>query len=162
MGDTARLLAVAQAGGLLASMAFIHFFVDWIPQTHSEATSKHCNAVVRARHCLVYASGFVPLLIWLGISWQRMTICVNVLFWSHFVQDTYYFVYLWARYIRRPFIDAGPDSKGKQLFKDVVLGPESFSQWVSDSNLGLILTIAIDQIIHLAFLVVVVAIVMWP
>jgi hypothetical protein len=61
-----------------------------------------------------------------------------VLFGSHFIEDTYYPVYLWAKYIRRiPEVRLG----GVAAFKAQFATP-----------LGLTLFLAIDQIIHLCFL----------
>lgn len=129
---------LASIGGLFAVFAFIHFFVDWILQTHAEAMAKHNTASVRAKHCLVYTLGFIPLLIWMGFGLWPFIIAVNILFWSHFIEDTYLPVYLWARYIRQP-----PEMKDdpKAGFIEFIKTP-----------LGKILMIAVDQIIHLAFL----------
>lgn len=136
--------ALAHAGGLFAVFAFVHFFVDWIFQTHAEAMAKHNNWKVRARHCAIYTAGFVPLLAWLGWGAGHLAAGTAILFVSHFVEDTYLPVYLWALYVRRvPIVRHG--------------GREAFSVWV-DSTLGKILMIAVDQIIHITFLWALVAI----
>lgn len=93
---------IAMAGGLFAVMAFVHFFVDWIFQSHAEAMVKHNNPRVRAKHCLIYTLGFVPLMCLLNYSFWEWLIALNILFWSHFYLDTYHGVFLWAKYIRRP------------------------------------------------------------
>jgi hypothetical protein len=63
----------------------------------------------------------------------------NILFWSHFVEDTYLPVFLWAKYVRKPpEMDCENKMEGFKLFVQTTLGK--------------ILMIAIDQIIHLAFL----------
>lgn len=129
---------LAAAGGLFAVFTFIHFFVDWVFQSHAEAMVKHNNWKVRAKHCLIYTLGFVPILIWLKFSTIKFLIGVNVLFWSHFIEDTYLPVYLWAKYIRKP--------------TEMLVDPkEGFIAFISTS-LGKILMITIDQIIHLSFL----------
>lgn len=129
---------IAKIGGIFAVLTFVHFFVDWILQTHAEAMAKHNNAKVRARHCLIYTVGFVPLLWLLHLSLLECFVSINILFWSHFVEDTYLPVYYWAKYIRKP-----PEM--------VVDSKAGFIQFVS-TPLGKILMIAVDQIIHLAFL----------
>jgi hypothetical protein len=142
---------LALSGGLFAVMTFIHFFVDWIFQSHAEAMAKHNNAMPRARHCAIYAVGFVPLLlafIWVGaLTPIQLVISIAILFISHFYLDTYHGVYLWAKYIRRP-----PEMN----CEDKKLG---FVQFVQ-TTLGKILMIAIDQISHLSFLWIIVYFVM--
>lgn len=145
-------------GGLFAIFTFVHFFVDWILQTHGEAMAKHNNAKVRARHCLIYTVGFIPLMWVLHFSPWQFVIGLNILFWSHFVEDTYVPVYLWAKYIRKPPEMTEP---WKETFARVdgslsvkVHPPDAkrgFIEFVQ-TPLGKILMIAVDQIIHLAFL----------
>lgn len=93
---------IALAGGLFAILALVHFVVDWVFQSHSEAMVKHNNPKVRAKHCAIYTLGFLPLFYLFGFEWWEWLIGANVLFWSHFVEDTYVPVFLWAKYIRRP------------------------------------------------------------
>lgn len=129
---------VALAGGLFAVFTFIHFFVDWIMQTHAEAMAKHNNWKVRAKHCLIYTVGFIPLMWYLNFTTLQFVVGLNILFWSHFVEDTYLPVYWWAKYIRKP-----PEMKDNPK--------EGFIIFIQ-TTLGKILMIAVDQIIHLAFL----------
>jgi hypothetical protein len=126
------------AGGLFAILTFVHFFVDWICQTHSEAMQKHNNPIVRARHCAIYTIGFVPFLFWFNLTGLEIFFSMNILFWSHFIEDTYVPVFLWAKYVRRP----------PEMINDPKNG---FLSFIS-TPLGKILMIAVDQIIHLAFL----------
>ena len=148
------LLEIALMGGLFAVLGFIHFFVDWIFQSHSEAMVKHNNPKVRAKHCLIYTLGFVPLFLFCHFAWWEWLIALNILFWSHFAEDTYLPVFLWAKYIRRPPEMTQPR---KQVGVDgyvSILPPDAkagFMEFVQ-TPLGKILIIAIDQIIHLAFL----------
>jgi len=130
---------VAIAGGLFAAFTFVHFVVDWIMQTHAEAMAKHNNWKVRARHCLIYTVGFIPLLWYLNFTPLQYLIGLNILFWSHFVEDTYLPVFLWAKYVRKP-----PEMNCEDKM-------EGFKLFVQ-TTLGKILMIAVDQIIHLAFL----------
>ena len=88
-------------GGLLSVLTFIHFFIDWIFQTHAEAMVKHNNLRVRAKHCAIYTSPFIPLLWWLHVPTTNIVICAAILFFSHLAEDTYIPIVLWARYIRR-------------------------------------------------------------
>jgi hypothetical protein len=137
------VILFALAGGLFSVLTFIHFFVDWICQTHAEAMAKHNNAKVRARHCLVYTLGFVPLLLIFthvgALTLLELSICLLILFMSHFYLDTYHGVYLWAKYIRRPPEMDQADTR------------QGFIQFVQ-TTLGKILMISIDQISHLFFL----------
>src|SRR5271163_1367015 len=96
------LINIALLGGIFAILSFIHFFVDWIFQSHAEAMVKHNNPKIRAKHCAIYTAGFVPLFLLCDFSWLEWFVALNILFWSHFYLDTYHGVYLWAKYIRRP------------------------------------------------------------
>jgi len=114
---------LAHAGGLFAAFTFVHFVVDfvvdWIFQSHAEALAKHNNARVRARHCAVYTAGFLPLLLWLGWEPWRIGVGAAVLFLSHFAEDTYWPVYVWARHVRRvPLVRAYPDAQGFVMWVD--------------------------------------------
>ena len=152
------ITTIALGGGLFAIFTFIHFLVDWIFQTHSEAMVKHNNPKIRAKLCLIYTAGFIPILLILGLNWWEMLISLNILFWSHFAEDTYLPVYLWAKYIRKPPEMTDP---WKESFREVdgsvtikVHPPDAkrgFMEFVT-TPLGKILMIVIDQIIHLAFL----------
>lgn len=133
------LLRIALMGGLFAVLGFIHFFVDWIFQSHAEAMVKHNNPKIRAKHCLIYTVGFVPLFCFCDFSLVEWLVATNILFWSHFCEDTYIPVFLWAKYIRKP---------PEMACEDPHAGFVAFIQ----TAMGKILMIAIDQIIHLAFL----------
>jgi hypothetical protein len=139
---------MALGGGIFAILAFVHFFVDWIFQSHSEAMVKHNNPKIRAKHCAIYTLGFLPLFYLFGFSWWEWLVGINILFWSHFGEDTYLLVYLWAKYIRRPPQMIEPN--------DPKIG---FVQFV-ETPLGKILMITVDQLVHLAFLFPVVWLVM--
>lgn len=145
---------IALAGGLFAIFTFVHFFVDWVCQTHSEAMAKHNNPKVRARHCLIYTLGFIPLMWVLGFQTWEWVAGLNILFWSHFVEDTYIPVYLWAKYIRRPPEMIEPIKQTQLDGYVTLLPPDPKAGFVAfiQTPLGKILMIAIDQIIHLAFL----------
>jgi hypothetical protein len=149
-------------GGLFAILTFIHFFVDWIFQSHSEAMVKHNNPKVRAKHCAIYTAGFTPLLlafVWFGVLTPiQFIICVAILFISHFCEDTYLPVLWWAQYIRRPPqmtilrpTKIGVDEQGKDIIKQLPNPKIGFGEFV-ETAIGKILMITIDQIIHLAFL----------
>jgi hypothetical protein len=157
----------ALGGGLFAVLTFVHFFVDWIFQTHSEAMVKHNNPWIRAKHCAIYTIGFVPVLFLFGFNFVELLVSINILFWSHFIEDTYIPVFLWAKYIRKPPEMVEP---WKETYTRVdgtvaikVHPPDAergFSEWIQ-TTMGKILMIAIDQIIHLAFLIPIVVIAMW-
>jgi hypothetical protein len=149
---------IALAGGLFAIMAFIHFFVDWIFQSHSEAMIKHNHPWVRAKHCFIYTIGFIPLMCFLKYSFWEWLIALNILFWSHFAEDTYIPIYLWAKYIRRPAEMTEPwkenyiRADGSVAFRVHPPDPKhGFGEFIQ-TPIGKILMITIDQIIHLTFL----------
>jgi hypothetical protein len=148
------ILQIALLGGLFAVLSFIHFFVDWIFQSHAEAMVKHNNPKIRAKHCLIYTIGFVPLFCLCDFSLVEWLVATHILFWSHFAQDTYVSVFLWAKYIRRPPEMTEPR---KQIGVDGyvnILPPDAKAGFVDfiQTAMGKILLIAIDQIIHLFFL----------
>lgn len=149
---------IALGGGLFAIFTFIHFLVDWIFQTHAEAMAKHNNWKVRARHCIIYTIGFLPIMYVLHFSLLEFGIGAAILFVSHFIEDTYLPVYLWAKYIRKPPEMTEPQKElsiridGEQIIKIHPPDPKKgFMEFVS-TPLGKILMIAVDQIIHILFL----------
>jgi Protein of unknown function (DUF3307) len=148
------ILILALLGGIFAVLAFVHFFVDWIFQSHAEAMVKHANWKVRAKHCAIYTAGFLPIFWLAGFSWGEWLVAINVLFWSHFCEDTYLPVYWWAKFIRRPPEMTQP-RKSTGVDGYVTVGaPDPKAGFIEfiQTPLGKILMIAIDQIIHLAFL----------
>ena len=157
-----HLHTLSLAGGLFAVLVFIHFFTDWLFQSHAEAMIKHNHPWVRAKHCLIYTIGFIPIMLYLQFSLVSFLIGINVLFWSHFVEDSYVPVYLWAKYIRKPpqmfepWKEAYVRVDGQTAFK--VHPPDfkhGFEQFV-ETPIGKILLITVDQIFHLAFLWIIV------
>lgn len=156
--DGRVVILLAMAGGLFAVLTFIHFFVDWVFQSHSEAMVKHNNPKVRAKHCLIYTLGFVPFMWLCDFTVWEYVLSINVLFWSHFYLDTYHGVFLWAKYVRRPpeMVESWKEiylrEDGSTAFKvhspDPVKGFVEFIQ----TTLGKILMITLDQISHLIFL----------
>lgn len=153
------LIKVMLGGGLFAILTFIHFFVDWIFQSHAEAMVKHNNAKIRAKHCAIYTAGFLPILLFCmvagALTWWQLLLSVTILFVSHFCEDTYLPVYWWAKYIRRPPEMTEPLRVPTNINNHFnVLPPDpkaGFIQFIQ-TPLGKILMIAIDQIIHITFL----------
>jgi hypothetical protein len=161
-----NIVQLAVVGGVFAVLVFIHFVVDWLFQTHDQAMAKATDALVRAKHCTVYTMGFVPLLWALHVPMVLAVLCIQILFWSHYLEDTYVPVYLWAKYVRKPkgvnFINAavlnstqgglapGYQTETFEYAKDIL----GFKTWMG-TPLGAILGITVDQIIHLAFLLLV-------
>lgn len=148
------ILEIALMGGIFSILIFIHFFVDWIFQSHSEAMVKHNNPKIRAKHCFIYTLGFVPLLFFCNFSVLEWLFALNLLFWSHFCEDTYIPVYLWAKYIRRPPEMTEPRKEVGIDGYVTVSPPDPKAGFVDfiQTPMGKILMIAIDQIIHIAFL----------
>ena len=148
------LLELALTGGLLAILVFVHFFVDWIFQSHAEAMVKHNTPKIRAKHCLIYALGFAPLMWLFNFTPLEWFFGLNLLFWSHFVEDTYLPVYLWAKHIRKPPEMTEPRKQPGVDGYVQVLPPDPKAGFVEfvQTPMGKILMIAVDQIIHIAFL----------
>lgn len=145
---------LAVAGGLLSIFVLIHFVADWVFQSHATAMAKSTNAEVRAKHCAWYTVSFWPVLWYLTGPWQ-FVLSNFILFFSHFYEDTYYPVFLWAKHIRKPAVNSQFDVAWKHPLYNI----EDFKRWVQ-TPLGIILMIAIDQIIHIVFLFIVVEIIL--
>ena len=146
-----RIEYISMAGGLFAVLSFVHFFVDFICQTHFEAMNKHNRPWIRARHCAVYTVGFVPILCFFNFGLLEWLAAVNILFWSHFYLDTYHGVFLWAKYVRQPPEFKQIGTSGDLSQSAPADDKEAFVRFIS-TQLGKILMISIDQISHLSFL----------
>ena len=143
------------AGGLFFLLTFNHFVVDWLFQTHKEAMEKPVNNLVRARHCLIYTVGFLPLLLLLGLNFFELYLSLIILFLSHFVIDTYVPVYLWVKYVRKPpemSMPAHKISHNNQWIDYPANDKDRFVEFTK-TPLGKIITITVDQIIHILFLI---------
>lgn len=148
---------LALVGGTFFLLSFAHFVVDWGFQTHAEAVSKSKDSGVRAGHCTVYISGMTPLLYALS-SRVPLLWALTLLWFSHFLIDTYIPVYLWAKHIRRmPVFDrthSNPDTVS--FFSKKKLNTETDLdkfQAMARTPLGLFLMISMDQALHLLFLI---------
>jgi len=146
---------LAQVGGILAILVFWHFVSDWIFQSHDEAMTKHADAWVRARHCFVYTAFMFPLLALIGLNPLACLFGCWLLFWSHFIEDTYYPVFLWAKYVRRV-----PEFKkvGTKIFNPSTFTISFYTEReafiaFAHTPLGKILMITVDQLVHIAFLI---------
>ena len=150
---------LALCGGIWFILTMVHFFVDWIFQTHAEAMVKHNKPKVRLKHCLVYTIGFIPVMFLLNLQlWEIYAGCA-ILFLSHFIEDTYVPVFLWAKYVRRPpeMTVSGRSTirrlvrKGRELVPYPRNDKEGFEIFAG-TPIGKILVIVVDQIIHILFL----------
>lgn len=141
---------IATIGGLFAIFSFVHFLVDWLFQSHNEAMCKHNNARVRAKHCFIYSIGFVPLLFLLGLTGINLIIALNILFWSHFVIDTYYFTFLWIKHIRKPpvFSKVYYNLITEARLSSAESDKKAFVEYIS-TPIGCILMIVVDQLTHM-------------
>lgn len=146
---------LALCGGIWFILTMVHFFVDWIFQTHSEAMVKHNNPKIRFKHCLVYTVGFIPLMFLFKFQpWEIYVGCAT-LFISHFIEDTYVPVFLWVKYIRKPpemtvegrYMVRKLVKKGKDIVPYPHDDKEGFAVF-SSTPIGKILVIVVDQIIH--------------
>lgn len=148
---------VAKIGGVFALLTLVHFVADWVFQSHDEAMAKSRNAYVRHKHCLTYS---VLCLLTIGMmfrstTWTEILFIYLTLYVSHFLEDSYVPIYMWARYIRKPpeITAQLPHVAGIELAKFVRF---------ADTTLGKILIIALDQIIHLMFLVPIATVLVLP
>lgn len=165
---------LTRSGGVFAVLTLVHFIADWGFQSHSTAMAKHNDVWVRAGHCLVYTLPFLLLFWLLGVPILIIPGLANLLFWSHFLEDTYLPVYWWAKYVRKPTstrLKAGVyavnvnnvDPKTLSYTASMAYSGEAveavedardvwaFKLWMA-TPLGAILGITIDQVIHLVFL----------
>lgn len=137
---------VAWVGGVLAVLTLLHFVADWIFQSHDEAMRKSTESLVRARHCLVY-TGIISAVFLFGfhLPVRDVGVYATILFLSHYIEDSYLPVYLWAKYIRK-----APEFS-TQAAPGAITELDRFKAFAS-TVLGKILLIAIDQIIHILYL----------
>jgi len=136
-------------GSLFALTTFWHFVADWLPQSHQEALAKAQNANVRAWHCSKYTLVMMAPFISMNLITRPYIafICTMILFFSHYIIDSYVPVLLWAKYLRKhPAFDNV--SSDKNAFKEM-----------ASTNIGLILIITMDQLFHIAFLLPVITLV---
>src|SRR5277367_347128 len=97
-----RIIKLVLPVVLFVCLTFIHFVSDFVFQSHAEAMIKHNHAWVRAKHCFIYTMLFWPFFLYIDMTWSKIMAASLVLFLSHFFEDTYYPVFLWAKHIRRP------------------------------------------------------------
>lgn len=145
---TSLMTAIAWVGGILSVLTLIHFIADWIFQSHAEAMAKSSDAKVRAKHCLVY-TGIITLILIAGFhifNVVELLAYAAILWLSHFIEDSYMPVFLWAKYIRKAPEFSVPSVEGTH-FSDL----DRFKEFAS-TPLGKILLIVVDQIIHIIYL----------
>ncbi len=153
---------LATAGGLLFFLTFFHFIFDWIPQSHADATAKSKDWWIRAVHVTIYTS--LMLLPIMAILWEPLGVRTSavkmplylgislIVTWvTHFIEDTYIPVVLWAKYIRKI-----PEYQDLKKADTALLGMDAIQ-----STVTIILFIVIDQLVHITFLTVPVALAVW-
>lgn len=137
---------LVNVGAVFSLLVLVHFVVDWLFQSHDEAMKKSHDWRVRSRHCTIYALGFVPFMLIANLvgdthfSLLEALLSLLILYVSHMVEDTYYPVFLWVKYVRKP-----PE------FKTYSDDKTAFLVWFS-KPLGKIIGIVVDQLIHILFL----------
>lgn len=143
-------------GGILFILTIVHFIVDWIFQSNKDAMAKHNNPLIRAKHCLIYTVGFVPIMLLMKLELWEMFVGSFILFTSHFYLDTYHAVYLWAKYIRKPnemlLLKQYHMFKGNEIVVYPTNDKEGFAEFAK-TTLGKILMIVVDQLTHIIFLI---------
>jgi hypothetical protein len=154
---------LALIGGTFAVLTFWHFLADWTFQSHKEALTKATDANVRGWHCLKYAAAFMPLIAWVGdgvtFTWLTCFMSFTILFFTHYVIDSYVPVMLWAKYLRRaPQFNNVGKRFPLQGWQDKVIeergyenDEETFKAFAA-TPLGLVLMITMDQFMHITCL----------
>ena len=178
-----HLINLCLGGGLLSILVFIHLSIDFIGQNNNRSMNKHNNEKLRAFHCLTHLVGFTPIFIilnrWGSLSLGEIFLCYNILFWSHFVEDTYIPVMLWMRYFRKP-----PEMFNEEIEKEYKISSKAMDAYILHRKrvpqhlvdktrdlekqrdkiardglikyigtpIGRFLLFAVDQIIHVLFL----------
>lgn len=153
---------LATAGGLLFFLTFFHFIFDWVPQTHADATAKSKDWWIRAVHVTVYTTlMMIPIGFILGHHLDGGLFYESKWFWyalisfgvtwvTHFIGDTYIPVGLWAKYIRKI-----PE------FQDLTNPNPMKEMSAPEAAVAIILVIVMDQLWHITFLTVPVALAVW-
>ena len=67
-------------GGILFILTIVHFVVDWIFQSNKDAMAKHNNPLIRAKHCLIYTVGFIPIMLLMKLELWEMFVGSFTLF----------------------------------------------------------------------------------
>jgi len=118
---------IPELGGLFSLMVLAHFVFDWLPQPESWAMVKHKDHAIRFIHSFTY-SILMAAQFWI-ITDNNFAFVFSVLFISHFIEDTYWFPVWWLKNVRKA---KGPMFEG----------------------LNLILLIVVDQLVHIATVLV--------
>ena len=134
-------MIVFQIGSIFSLLILWHFVVDWLFQSQSAAIDKSTDSMVRANHCIDYALAFIILLTICSFSSIAVWASALVLFVSHFIIDTYIPTYWWVKYTRKPL---PVEQFTIEKFKEYAATP-----------IGAIITITVDQIFHLVFVLIV-------
>jgi len=154
---------IARAGGLLFILTFFHFVIDWVPQTHADAMKKSKDWWIRAGHVTIYSSlMMIPIGFVLGHHLDGGLFYESKWFWyalisfgvtwvTHFIEDTYIPVVLWAKYIRKI-----PQFQDLKKADTALVGMPT-----QEGVVVIILFIVIDQLVHITFLTVPVALAVW-
>jgi hypothetical protein len=114
---------LSNIGGLFAIATFFHFAFDWILQSEADAVAKSGNWKVRLVHASIY-SALMALTFYLLLG-RYVAGLFFYLQLTHFLEDTYWLPMWWMKHIRKA---NGPYYAG----------------------FNLTLLVVIDQIIHLA------------
>ena len=131
---------LATAGGLFFFLTFCHFVADWVFQSHEVAMNKHEDRLARLFHVACYlCCMYFPFALVLDWRFEFFLISMAATGATHYIGDSHWPVLLWARLIRRI--------------------PEE--QYTTKEPLTLILCLVIDQLWHLLFLLVPVALAVW-
>ena len=144
---------ISEIGGIFALLTFWHFVADWLPQSHAEAMAKSSDSHVRALHCAVYTVLMIIPVCFLiqmqhGQSYHSAILyCIfmAILFVSHFYEDTYKPVVWWLKQVRRI-----------PQFENAISDHAAIMNFLEHSNgLGYILLITVDQLVHIAFVLII-------
>jgi len=133
---------LVQVGSIFAVLAFIHMFADLFSQTENIAMRKHDDLSCRSTHSILYTIFFIPLILYVNVGLYYTSSLLCFILCSHLWGDSYTPSYVWAKYVRRP----------KEMTKKNNV--EGFMDYAG-TGMGKALIIWVDQIYHLACLLLV-------
>ncbi len=145
--------SIARIGGVFALLVLAHIIADFLLQGHSEAFCKSFRSGVRAWHCVKYSVFLLSPWFLLGVK-TNYILCFAISTVSHFILDSYVPVYFWAKYIRKD-----PDFGGSNFSKE---GNGLRFHAFLRRPLGLILSLVVDQTLHLVTLLPIAVLMVFP
>lgn len=137
--------------GSIWFVLFVIHFNDWFFQSQAQAIAKSKDSNVRTEHCAVYTSFFMALFIWVGCNVGQILLLSAWIFWTHWFEDTYVPVMWWAKHLRKATEFGSAVWDPVKAVAVPLTDEEAFKKFAS-TPVGLLLSITIDQMIHIVSL----------